>query len=81
MVEKGNLNLPDFAEVTGGDQFSNFTVQTEVKVLTSSDLALKTMESINYAEKTGTFCRPTFKSCRQFCAVFECKLSRIIENY
>ncbi|MCB9985980.1 MAG: polysaccharide biosynthesis tyrosine autokinase [Micavibrio sp.] len=53
MVEKGNLNLPDFAEVTGGDQFSNFTVQTEVKVLTSSDLALKTMESINYAEKTG----------------------------
>ncbi|MDY0029089.1 MAG: polysaccharide biosynthesis tyrosine autokinase [Pseudobdellovibrionaceae bacterium] len=53
MIEKGDLNLPDFVEVTGGDQFSNFTVQTEVKVLTSSDLALKTIEKINYGEKIG----------------------------
>ena len=53
LIEKGDLNLPDFVEVTGGDQFSNFTVQTEVKVLTSSDLALKTIEATKFGEKVG----------------------------
>ena len=53
LIEKGELNLPDFVEVTGGEQFSNFTVQTEVKVLTSSDLALKTIEDTGFAEKIG----------------------------
>ncbi|MDD3019934.1 MAG: Wzz/FepE/Etk N-terminal domain-containing protein [Alphaproteobacteria bacterium] len=53
MVEKGELNLPDFAEVKGGEQFGNFTVQTEVKVLTSSDLALRTIDAAKYGEKLG----------------------------
>lgn len=53
MIQKGELNLPDFTEVAGGEQFNNFTVQTEAKVLMSSDLALRTIEATKFGEKTG----------------------------
>lgn len=53
MIQKGEINLPDFVDVTGGEQFSNFTVQTEVKVLNSSDLALRTIESAKFGQMIG----------------------------
>lgn len=53
VLQRHELNLPDFFEVAAIDKFSAFSAQTETKILTSTELAHNTIKATNYAEKIG----------------------------
>lgn len=45
IIKDDAVNLADFKDITEGQQFDSMTVQTEVKILTSPTLALKTINN------------------------------------
>lgn len=54
VLQRHELNLPDFNEVAAVDKFSDFSAQTETKILKSTELALNTIKATDYITKTDS---------------------------